>query len=178
MHTPQCFKCRRLKPSHLVLLVHFDPALEKKLHCFLVFACYCIVKSSPVMLRPKKSLTILSDLFLLLGDSIEMPMPRCRKRLTTFFALALSPLPRVFIVSTSFLLAASINSFSASSTTQHSRHNRLTYRCLNIIYSSSLLHGLLVAGSRQAFTGANKTSVGAYGQVTEICLSHNMSPAL
>lgn len=159
LRMPRCFRRRHRELSHLVLLVHFDPALEKKLHCFLVFPCYCIVKSSPVMLRPppKKSLRILSGLFLLLGDSIEMRTPRCRKRLTTFFALAFSPLPRVFIVSTSFLLAASINSFSASSTIQHSRHDRLTYRCLNIICSSCLLHGLLVAGFRQAFTGANKS---------------------
>lgn len=52
LRMPECFRCRRLEPSHLVLLVHFDPTLEKKLHCFLVFACYCVVKSSPVMLRP------------------------------------------------------------------------------------------------------------------------------
>jgi len=47
----QVFRCRHLKPSHLVLLVHLDPALEEKLNSFLVLASYCIVKGSPIMLR-------------------------------------------------------------------------------------------------------------------------------
>lgn len=39
------------KHSHLVLLVHFDPPLKEKLHSFLVFACHCEMKCSPVGLK-------------------------------------------------------------------------------------------------------------------------------
>lgn len=40
----------RLRPPHLVLCVHFDPALEQELHSLQVLASDCVVESRSVVL--------------------------------------------------------------------------------------------------------------------------------
>lgn len=105
---------------HLVLLIYLDPALQKKLNSFALSAGCCKVKRSSVMLMNarKHKLLVIMKAFQKLFPRYPMMQKACEVRPTAFFALAFRPFPRTFMDATSFLLAASINCFSPSSTAQ------------------------------------------------------------
>lgn len=139
----QVVKCRHLRP-HPPTPCPFGPLWPVAVGEAAQLPCFCqLLHSEGQSCYPEEN-SVLFTCYRLLQKKRKAPafvsvcgVIKHILRPTTFFAFGFSPFPRVLMISTSFLFAASINCFSASSTGLHMR-NQLHY---NIWYTWA--HALL-----------------------------------